>query len=166
MIKSNKGFTLVELIVVITIIGILGTLGFQQVGNQITKTRAQADVSNAAEIAGLINQAIAEEKLVAPTTGIDEQQLFSVATPADGTIASILRGRSVSTGGGTAKAYTQVIPTLRRGPYVTADAADKDFRVSITYPGNAVTIFGASEVQLYPPVSAGTNWAAPYDILN
>ncbi len=59
-LNSNKGFTLVELVVVIAILGILIALAIPQFGAVLKKSRAKSDLVNAATIANAVNRAVAE----------------------------------------------------------------------------------------------------------
>ncbi len=59
-LKSNKGFTLVELIVVIAILGILAAVTVPRIAGMTEAARKQADISNAKLIANMIYVAAAE----------------------------------------------------------------------------------------------------------
>lgn len=49
--KRLRGFTLVELVVVVTIIAILGTIGFLAIGGYSSKARDSARVGDIAQVA-------------------------------------------------------------------------------------------------------------------
>jgi len=68
-LKSNKGFTLVELVIVIAILAILAVIVTQQVGGVIAKSKATADLTNASQIATAISRAYAESKIASTVTG-------------------------------------------------------------------------------------------------
>ena len=53
-----KGFTLIELIVVITILAILGTIGFLSVGGYSSKARDSARIGDAAQISKSLDLSI------------------------------------------------------------------------------------------------------------
>ncbi|MGE5328708.1 MAG: type II secretion system protein [Deltaproteobacteria bacterium] len=55
-IRSNKGFTLIELVIVITILAVLAVIGMQTWGNMSAKSKASADVANAQTIANSFNR--------------------------------------------------------------------------------------------------------------
>lgn len=66
--NKKKGFSLVELIVVITILAILSVIGMQAVGPIIARSKAQADISNGDVIGNSISRAYAEGKLTSYST--------------------------------------------------------------------------------------------------
>ena len=68
MFKSNGGFTLVELIVVIAILAILAGIAVPSYGNYVTKAKEQAAVVEANAIKTAVIAAYAEEGLPVPTT--------------------------------------------------------------------------------------------------
>ena len=66
--KAKKGFTLVELLVVVAILGILGTIGLQGVTKHIENTRKTAAKSAVDNIRGAVTAyMIGEKKSVPPS---------------------------------------------------------------------------------------------------
>lgn len=63
----KKGFTLIELIVVIAILGILAMLAIPQVTGLQERAREEADIANAKTIANQVAILFAQDKLVAAT---------------------------------------------------------------------------------------------------
>lgn len=109
---NNKGFSLVELIIVIAIMAVLMVVLAPQLLKYVEKTRLQKDNSAISEIANAIKVACADEKIInnIPSTGVSfatgagtgaKEFTFS-ATPATGTtlleneLASVI-GTSVKT---------------------------------------------------------------------
>jgi type IV pilus assembly protein PilA len=67
--KNNKGFSLVELIVVIAIMAVLvGVLAPQFMG-YVTKSKKSTDVKNGQEIASAISVAMADDSITISATG-------------------------------------------------------------------------------------------------
>ena len=60
LLKNNKGFTLVELIVVIVILGVLAGVGAPQIFKYIEKSRVSAIASNVAIVESVVNNLYAE----------------------------------------------------------------------------------------------------------
>lgn len=58
---NNKGFSLVELIVVITILGVLVGIAIPQFLGYVKRTKISTDIKNAQELASVIMAEIAEE---------------------------------------------------------------------------------------------------------
>lgn len=63
----KKGFTLIELIVVIAILGILATVAIPQINGVQERAREQADIANARTIANQVAILAAQNQIVAGT---------------------------------------------------------------------------------------------------
>lgn len=61
--KSNRGFSLVELIIVIAIMAVLVGILAPQYLKYVRKSRVSIDITNADEIAHAVNAAISDEQL-------------------------------------------------------------------------------------------------------
>lgn len=72
-IKSSKGFTLIELVIVITILAVLAVIGMQTWGNMSAKSKASSDVSNAQTIANSINRGCVDGVFTATAPGASWQ---------------------------------------------------------------------------------------------
>lgn len=59
MRNKKKGFTLIEMIVVVAIIAILVAIGVPQITKQINNSKKKADIANAKNIATAIQQKVA-----------------------------------------------------------------------------------------------------------
>ncbi|WP_241243462.1 type II secretion system protein [Caldicellulosiruptor changbaiensis] len=66
--KKNKGFTLIEMVVVLAIIAVLIAIAVPQVLKQINKAKINADKANAKSIATAIQQYVGDGNTVTQTT--------------------------------------------------------------------------------------------------
>ena len=73
--KNNKGFSLVELIVVIAIMAVLVGVAAPQFMGYVTKSKKATDVKNGQEIAAAIQVAIADETVVFSDNSKDWQKV-------------------------------------------------------------------------------------------
>ena len=84
--KKKKGFTLIELIIVIAIIAILAAVAIPKFGDVRKNANVKSDVANAKTIANAVTALIAENKLTIPTTTdltIDTTTANTPSTDAD-----------------------------------------------------------------------------------
>lgn len=95
--KKKKGFTLIELIIVIAIIAILAAVAIPKFGQVRKNANVKSDVANAKTIANAVTSLIAENKLTVPTA--DAGLTIDSTTDA--------------TDSGKIEAYLQNVPTVK-----------------------------------------------------
>ena len=126
-VKKKKGFTLIELIIVISIIAVLAAISVPKYGQIQKDAKIKADIASAKVIADATVALIAQEKITKATykDGVELMGDDNVANPA----ASELLG------------YLQTAPTVK--------AIEKGkFKVTIDTSDNVTVKVGADD--LYP----------------
>ncbi|HAJ32591.1 MAG TPA: hypothetical protein DCK79_04380 [Candidatus Atribacteria bacterium] len=77
--KSKKGFTLIELMVVVAIIGVLALLGLRLYTGQQQKAKNAIVKANAGTIQTLIQAELADEAVTAYDTSAERDAIFAAA---------------------------------------------------------------------------------------
>lgn len=85
-VKSRKGYTLTELIVVVAILGILAAVATPMVLNQVQKSRDAADAASAKSIETAVQLCLADGSLK-----VDETNNIVFGTPASGSTATDIK---------------------------------------------------------------------------
>lgn len=80
---NNKGFSLVELIIVIAIMAVLVGVLAPQYLKYVTNSKISTDITNANEIATVTNTLIAESKLTGTTATITSSTTVPASTPSN-----------------------------------------------------------------------------------
>lgn len=108
--RNERGFTMVELIIVVAIMGIIGALLVPSFGNMAAKSKISTDVSTVKTIKRLIDAYNAEGNLPAMATGDNAttigQNLFDAGYLESATINLQTKGGLVYTAAGASTAST------------------------------------------------------------
>ena len=136
--KNNKGFSLVELIVVVLIMGIIAVALAPQVMKWVGTSKISTDKNNADALKSSVQTALADwqgrgEKI--PTTGDD----FKLVIKGDGTIDS-----TQTKDWGSTTTLTTVIEEVTAGDYPKSQYDNGGFTIEIKLSTGKVSVnFGA-----------------------
>jgi type IV pilus assembly protein PilA len=133
LLKNEKGFTLIELIIVIAIIAILAAIAIPKIVGYVEKSQISTDISNAQNIANAAMQAIADDDLgdISSETELSDSNLDPITD------------------------------RMNSEPEVKLDGYEDEFYVKID--DKNVTVYvketsGSSYVELYPDVDSGSDY--------
>lgn len=89
--KDNKGFTLVELIIVVAILAILVGILAPQYTKYVERSRKAADVSNLENIVSAVKVAVADYDALIPDTATVDVTITIVNTAAEGAKTTVVK---------------------------------------------------------------------------
>lgn len=129
--KKKRGFTLIELIIVIAIIAILAAIAIPKFGQIRQDANVKSDIANAKTIANAATSLVAEGSIDVDTT---KNKVLTLDGDAEETDADKIEG------------YLQSIPTVK--------SEDGSFTVTITQKGDVIVKGGNKE--FFPEVKDAT----------
>jgi len=165
LLSNKKGFTLIELIIVVTIIAILGAIIFFGIASTVKRSRAGTDTQNAAIIMSSVMRSIAEGKLTSASGDGVYVSTDSELTVGTSPSVAMIGGQylsslpKVSLLSGTLASRWAVKLTCN----TTAQTIDAEVGVCGSAAGGKDPADLANYVKLMPKPAA---YSASYDILN
>ncbi len=118
MKKDNKGFSLVELIVVVLIMGILAVALTPQVMKWVNNSRISADTSTLDSVKETVNLALANEKAFAALKGTSGDHTYYVTVANNGFAIKLDTAPTVSADGKTVSAGSALDATLTTEAFI------------------------------------------------
>lgn len=146
-VKKKKGFTLIELIIVVAIIAILGGLVIPKLMGTQDNAKKKADITNGKVIHDAVATLITEDKITVKDSGDTEFVVDKPATLGSSATPDEKAANAIQT---SLSGYLQTIPkpkynsTTYKQFYVTIDDTTKDITVEVIKAGET------SGIQVYP----------------
>lgn len=125
--KNNKGFTLVELIVVIAILGVLAAVLVPQYIQYVEKSRVAADKNTVATIEQAINVLCADGTIKSAGTFTWDKETGAVTSSTDVSISSL---QAILNSGAVSESGTSYSTIVKKG--TSSVSEDVTFTVTIT----------------------------------
>ena len=152
MLKSKKGFSLVELIVVIAIMAVLVGVLAPALMSNVEKSRAQKDDSAMSEVAHAVELALADESIydeVGTWIGADKDTGIITLNASTGTVSTQLSGTGFTNLNKELKAQIGesvklTSKTHKAGPYYVTVVMKANEAVKVTGSWEAPTATGAA----------------------
>ncbi|MCI6914703.1 MAG: prepilin-type N-terminal cleavage/methylation domain-containing protein [Lachnospiraceae bacterium] len=157
MKKSNKGFSLVELIIVIAIMAILAAAIAPALIRYIDKSRKADDLQLAGNIASAASAALANEDAYAEInfdTSNTDVEIAKAGTATAKSIGSFVNGSATKNGSELVKEINSTMGTSNKIKYTKGDL--NSVQIMATSEGKIKVSFNGQEVN--PEVSTNSSW--------
>ncbi|WP_094547041.1 type II secretion system protein [Petroclostridium xylanilyticum] len=141
VLKNNRGFSLIELIVVIAILGVLAGVAAPNIVDYVNDAREKADIANGAIIANAYLRAIAEGYTLAATTDTKISEVDN-----DGNLTAGGNGGSKT----LVPDFIQTLPIPKQSGFKKFYYSYKDNTLIIYKGPDNATATGTGVVQVYP----------------